>query len=98
MQNYFQLVAVLHKIDTIRYAPSGVPILDVVLAHESWQDENGTRCKVQFQLPAKIVGQLALIWQHELGKTVQVSGFLAQRSQKIVRPILRIQNIQMYKG
>lgn len=98
MSNYFQLVATLHKVDELRYTPAGVPVLEVVLQHESWQQENGVECKVCFQLPAKIVGPLAKMWQQGLGQVVQVSGFIAQRSQKTVKPILRIQNIEIYKG
>ncbi len=88
----------LHKIDTLRYTPSGTPVLDVVLQHDSWQEENGLHCQVKFELPAKIIGQAATTWQYRQGETVTVTGFLAQRSQRMVRPILRIQHITEYKG
>lgn len=82
----------------LRYTPSGVPVLDVVLQHDSWQEENGLNCQVRFQLPAKIVGSNAIVWQHRQGEIVTVSGFLAQQSRRFVRPLLRIQYITEYKG
>ncbi|MFC2562272.1 MAG: primosomal replication protein N, partial [Kingella oralis] len=38
MNNQFQLTAKLHKVDVLRYTPAGVPVLDVVLQHESMQE------------------------------------------------------------
>lgn len=98
MDNAFLLTAELTQTDTLRYTPAGVPVLEVILKHESWQMENGQKCLVKFELPAKILGKQAQQWQHRENVKVTVSGFLAQRSQRIFRPILRIQNIQEYKG
>lgn len=96
--NQFQLSAVLHKVEVLRYTPAGFAVLDVILKHSSIQQENELTRKIQFELPAKILGQNALLWQHKQGQTVIVSGFLAQRSIKTIRPLLHIQNIQEYKG
>ena len=83
--------------DVLRYTPAGVPVLDVVLQHESMQEENGLQHQVKFELPAKIIGEQAQAWQHKIGAMVEVSGFLPQLSQRIFRPGLRFQNIQEYK-
>lgn len=98
MENQFQLAARLLKTDTLRYTPAGIPVLDVVLQHESIQQENGSPLKVRFELSAKIIGKQAELWQHRAGVMVSVSGFITQRSHKIPRPVLRIQNITEYKG
>ncbi|ULJ68613.1 primosomal replication protein N [Wielerella bovis] len=98
MENQFTLTATLYKVDSLRYTPAGIPVLDVVLQHDSWQNENGALCQIKFELPAKIIGQNAQAWQHRQGEIVTVSGFLAQKSQRILRPMLRIQNITEYKG
>ena len=98
MDNQFTLTAILQRVDVLRYTPSGTPILDVMLQHESWQEENHIPCQIKFELPARIIGQNAQAWQHQQGKKVIVTGFLAQKSQKIIRPMLRIQDIQEYKG
>lgn len=98
MENSFHLIAYLAKIKPLRYTPAGVPVLELVLQHESWQIENGIQCKIQFELPAKILGKEAEKWQYRQDEKVQVSGFLAQKNQKTFQPLLRIQNIQEYKG
>lgn len=94
MENTFRLTATLSKINVLRRTPAGVPVLDVMLQHESWQEENGLKCLIKFDLPAKILGREAEIWQHRQGAQVSVGGFLAQRSQKSPYPVLRIQSIQ----
>lgn len=96
--NQFQLSAILHKVDAVRYTPAGIAVLDVVLQHISTQQENGLKRQIHFELPAKILGENALVWQHQQGQQVLVSGFLAQRSMKTIRPLLHIQTIQKYKG
>ncbi|EGZ45140.1 primosomal replication protein N [Neisseria wadsworthii] len=98
MDNLFQITAELTQTEVLRYTPAGIPVLDVMLKHESWQVENGQKCLVKFELPAKIVGEQAKQWQYRENTMVKASGFLAQRNQQIFKPILRIQNIQEYKG
>ncbi len=98
MENLFTLTALLQPRGEIRYTPAGIPVLDVTLKHESWQDENGGRCLIKFDLPAKIIGKEASVWQHRCNQMVTVSGFLAQKSHRSPYPMLRIQNIQEYKG
>lgn len=98
MENTFRLSAVLHKVGALRYTPAGVPVLDVVLKHESWQRDNGSPYLAKFELAGKIIGSDAQAWQHREGEQVDVAGFLAQRSLKTHYPVLRIQHIQTHKG
>lgn len=98
MDNAFKLTALLYKVDVLRYTPAGIAVLEVILKHESWQEENGAKCLITFELPAKIVGKSAEIWQYRQGEMVVATGFIAQKSQRNTKPILRIQNIQEYKG
>lgn len=98
MENLLYLTAQIIECGILRYTPAGIPALDLVLKHESWQEENGQKCLVKFELPAKILGEQALHWQHRKNDMVEVRGVLAQRSQRFPKPVLRIQNIQEYKG
>lgn len=98
MDNLLKLTARIAEAKPLRYTPAGVPVLDIVLQHESWQEENGQKCLVKFDMQARILGGQAQAWQHRQGLMVEAEGFLAQRSQRFPRPILRIQNIQEYKG
>ena len=66
----------------MRYTPAGIPVLDVVLQHESWQEENGQKCLVKFEIPARILGKQAEEWQYRQDAIIESEGFLAQRSQR----------------
>ncbi|WP_274571537.1 primosomal replication protein N [Neisseria leonii] len=98
MDNTLILTAMLCHNGQLRYTPAGVPVLDAVLKHESWQQENGQACLVKFEIAAKLLGEAACQWQHRQNIMVQAEGFLAVRSLRYPKPILRIQNIQEYKG
>ncbi|MDO4906262.1 primosomal replication protein N [Neisseria sp.] len=98
MDNLFTLTAQIARCGELRYTPAGIPVLDIVLVHESWQRENGQQCLVKLEMPAKIIGKDALSWQHREQTVVEASGFLAQKSRRYSKPVLRIQNIKEYKG
>ena len=98
MNNLLHLTAKASDVGTLRYTPAGIPVLDLMLRHESWQEENGQQCLVKFEMPARLLGKQAEEWQYRHDVMVEVEGFLAQRSQRFPRPILRIQNIKEYKG
>ena len=98
MDNSFVLIARIAKCSPVRYTPAGIPVLDLVLQHESQQRENGRNCTAKLEITAKIVGADALAWQHRENTLVQAGGFLSARSRRSGIPILRIQNIQEYKG
>jgi len=98
LNNLIKLTARILQVQPLRYTPAGIPVLDVVLQHESWQEENGQKCLVSFEIPARILGKQAEEWQYRQDTMVEAEGFLAQRSKRFPRPILRIQNIKEYKG
>jgi len=98
LDNLTKLSALIYKVESLRYTPAGIPVLDVVLQHESWQEENGQKCLVKFEIPARILGKQAEEWQYRQDTMVEAEGFLAQRSKRFPRPVLRIQNIKEYKG
>ncbi|RPC41768.1 primosomal replication protein N, partial [Neisseria meningitidis] len=75
--NLVSLAALIEKVFPIRYTPAGIPVLDIILKHESWQEENGQQCLVQLEIPARILGRQAEEWQYRQGVYVHVEGFLA---------------------
>lgn len=98
--NQLAIRGFIKEISDLRYSPSGVPILEIQLMHESEQVEAGITRKVSIVLDAIIIGQNALGWQHaEInGKEVDVVGFLAQKHQKNTKAVLHIQSINFSKG
>lgn len=98
MCNQVRLTAQIKKLDDLRYTPAGIPILTLWLSHESWQTELGERYLAKCEIEAKVLGDMALNWPYRQGDTVEISGFLAQRSVRYPRPIVHIQQIHQYKG
>ena len=78
----------------IRYTPAGLPLLSLVLQHASEVIEAGLQRKVECEINAVILGDLAksLIAPNT---QLQVQGFLAKRSAKNTQLILHIQHLKI---
>lgn len=62
----------------MRYSPSGLPVVEVRLEHESQLEEAGVQRKVNLMLKSKAVGILAeKLALQELNSTFVFTGFLA---------------------
>ena len=82
--------ALIHK-ETLRYTPAGIPLLSLTLQHASEQLEAGLMRKVECEVNAVAMGELALKTQNiEPGTPVDVSGFLARRSLRSTQLVLHI--------
>lgn len=86
------------QVATLRYTPAGLPILEMVLKHQSYQQEAGAQRLVESEVNAKLLGKDAQEWQHAEGSIVEVTGFLAQKSLRNPRLVLHIQTINLCKG
>lgn len=94
-ENRICLDAVIAAIDTLRYTPASVPILDLTLEHQSEQQEAGQMRKSAFTIDAKIIGEAAR--QHyQVGDVVRVAGFLNLRNPRYPKLILHIQDIEKH--
>lgn len=81
------------QIEPLRYTPAGIPLLSVVLRHVSEQIEAGMKRKVECEVNAVILGDLALkAWK--TGAQVVAQGFLARRSLKSTQLVMHINNIE----
>ena len=86
--------ALIHK-ETLRYTPAGIPLLSLTLQHASEQLEAGLMRKVECEVNAVAMGELALKTQNmEPGTPVDVRGFLARRSLRSTQLVLRINTIE----
>lgn len=77
----------------IRYTPAGIPLLSFVLQHASEQIEAGLKRKVECEVNAVALGELAKT-NIQLGSSVKIKGFLAKRSAKSTQLVLHILAIQ----
>jgi len=76
--NRFDLAAVIIECQPMRYTPVGLPVLELVLQHDSEQIEAGMARKVSCTLDAVALGDLAVSLQHAgAGSVLQARGFLA---------------------
>lgn len=76
--NSLALVAVVVQVHNLRYTPAGIPVLNLVLEHESRQIEAGTPRQVNLQMRAVVFGDMANTLSREpLMQAMEFHGFLA---------------------
>lgn len=90
--NNLTLQAEVVQIEPLRYTPAGLPLLSVVLRHVSEQVEAGMKRKVECEVNAVAIGDLALT-KLALGTQIRVTGFLAKRSLKSTQLVMHINQI-----
>ena len=79
--------------EPLRYTPAGMPLLSVVLRHVSEQVEAGMKRKVECEVNAVVLGNLALT-SLKLGAQIIAQGFLAKRSLKSTQLVMHINDIK----
>lgn len=90
--NRLVLTASLQDIKTLRHTPAGVPVIEMVLVHESDVQEAGHLRRVEMTIPAVALGEMALLLiDTPLGCRLEVEGFLAARRLGSPRLVLHIQ-------
>lgn len=82
------------QIETLRYTPAGLPLLNFVISHVSEDVEAGLKRKVECEIKAVAIGDLAKT-NIQLGTTLRALGFLAKRSTKSTQLVLHIKNIEL---
>ena len=81
------------RIEPLRYTPAGIPLLSVVLRHVSEQIEAGMKRKVECEVNAVVLGDLALKGLKQ-GVQILAQGFLAKRSLKSTQLVMHINDIK----
>ena len=87
------LQAEVVHIESLRYTPAGIPLLSVVLQHVSEQVEAGMKRKVECEVNAITLGDLALNGL-KVGSHILATGFLAKRSLKSTQLVMHINHIE----
>jgi len=81
------------QIEPLRYTPAGIPLLSVVLRHVSEQIEAGMKRKVECEINAVVLGDLALKGLKQ-GVQIIAQGFLAKRSLKSTQLVMHINDMK----
>ena len=94
-RNRVELTGVVSALETLRYTPAGIPIVEVKLDHESPQEEAGKTRTVMCEVAAVAAGQIAQrMVQAQLGARIRVTGFLAHRGKGKVQLVLHINEFE----
>lgn len=97
--NRVQLRLILSEVQPIRYTPAGLSVLDLVLRHQSEVIEAAHPRKLDFELEARAIGDVAeALSRLELGSFVEVEGFLNSTRKNSRRLILHIQGFKRIAG
>jgi primosomal replication protein N len=88
------LSGVVIGLEPIRYTPAGLPLLSFVLQHASEKIEVGLKRKVECEVNAVVVGELANS-NIQLGSSLKAKGFLAKRSAKSTQLVLHIEQLHI---
>ncbi len=81
-------------LETLRYTPAGLPLLSFVINHVSEAEEAGLKRKVECEVKAVVIGDLANT-NIQLGTRLNALGFLAKRSAKSTQLVMHITNIEV---
>jgi len=84
------------QIAELRYTPAGIPLLSLTLRHMSEQFEADMKRKIECEVAAVAMAQLAEQAKGiSVGTAVEVSGFLAKRSLNSRQLVLHINTLEI---
>jgi primosomal replication protein N len=92
--NKLVLSGTVTAIDALRYTPAGLPLISFVILHTSENNEAGLSRKVECEVNAVIIGDLAKT-NIQLGSQIKAAGFIAKRSAKSTQLVMHIQKIEI---
>lgn len=84
-------------LEAIRYTPAGIPLLSFVLQHTSEQIEAGLKRKVECEVNAVALGNIAgdiAKSSIQIGDNIKAKGFLAKRSAKSTQLVFHIDKLE----
>jgi primosomal replication protein N len=87
--NTLVIDGVVVALQPIRHTPAGIPLLSFVLQHASEVMEAGFKRKIECEVNAVTLGELAKI-SIQIGDKVKAKGFLNKRSAKSTQLVLHI--------
>jgi primosomal replication protein N len=92
--NKLVLSGTVTALDALRYTPAGLPLVSFVILHASENNEAGLSRKVECEVNAVIMGDLAKT-NIQLGSQIKAAGFIAKRSAKSTQLVMHIQKIEI---
>lgn len=93
--NRTELAGLLVERGSLRYTPTGVPVVEFRIVHGSEQVEAELPRRVECELACVALGNMALLLKDAApGTALTTSGFLAARSLKQKTPVLHVTSVE----
>jgi len=90
---------VVTELQSLRYTPAGIPVVEFRIEHESERAEAGARRKVHAQIEAvAFEAQARLVAAGPMGRPLKAEGFLCARNRRSKKPVLHVTNIEFIEG
>jgi primosomal replication protein N len=101
--NRLEISGVITALDTLRYTPGGIPVVEFRLTHASERAEAGTARKVKVEIDAVAFEAQAMLLAAgsataTLGRELKAEGFLCAKSRYSKKPVLHVTNIEFMEG
>lgn len=92
--NRVTLTATTLEVKPVRYTPAGVPVLEILLQHQSQVTEAGTQRLIDMTLPGIALGDIAIMLSDTpLGASLTINGFLAPAKKGASKLVLHFQTV-----
>ena len=97
--NRIEISGVVTELQSLRYTPAGVPVVEFRLAHDSERAEAGATRKVHAEIEAvAFEAQARLLAAGPMGRLLKAEGFLCAKNRRSKKPILHVTNIEFIEG
>jgi primosomal replication protein N len=97
--NRIEISGVVTELQSLRYTPAGVPVVEFRLAHESERSEAGAVRKVHAEIDAvAFEAQARLLAAGPMGRLLKAEGFLCAKNRRSRKPVLHVTNIEFIEG
>ena len=97
--NRLEISGVVTELQSLRYTPAGVPVVEFRLAHASERAEAGAKRKVTAEIDAvAFEAQARLLAGGTLGRLLKAEGFLCAKNRRSKKPVLHVTNIEFMEG
>jgi len=97
--NRVEITGVVTELQSLRYTPAGIPVVEFRLAHESERAEAGARRKVHAEIEAvAFEAQARLLAAGPMGRLLKAEGFLCAKNRRSRKPVLHVTNIEFIEG
>ena len=97
--NRLEITGVVTELQSLRYTPAGVPIVEFRLAHASERPEAGAMRKVNAEIDAvAFEAQARLLAAGPMGRLLKAEGFLCAKNRRSRKPVLHVTNIEFIEG